>query len=220
VQCCDRDEGEDCSGDPRYPPATLVFHSSSIAAVKATLEYKQTAALEDIKNAALRVARLKEMEPMIIEVRQVCFDLTLISAERCQTMHAVICKTLEARAQEILLSMCDLPETEGQIYWTKAMQNSAGCVEGLVEKVVNRVGQANMSNFEIKFFREEYAMEIVGYNEQINKLMPMVKDKVSPSWCEIHPFYPDQTEDARVVRFWSEKANKKTKRYNNNAGRK
>ena len=76
VQCCDRDEGEDSSSEPKYPPATLVFHSSSIAAVKATLhvEYKQTSTLDDIKNAALRVKKLKGMENMIIGLRAVCFD--------------------------------------------------------------------------------------------------------------------------------------------------
>ena len=55
VQCCDRDEGEDAAGDSLYPPATLIFHRSGIAAVKATLEHKHTATLDDIKDAASRV---------------------------------------------------------------------------------------------------------------------------------------------------------------------
>jgi hypothetical protein len=59
VQCCDRAYGEDDSGDSRYPPATLIYHRSGIAALKATLEHKHIAALDDIKNAASRVEKLK-----------------------------------------------------------------------------------------------------------------------------------------------------------------
>jgi len=58
VPCCDRAYGEDESGDSRYPPATLIYHRSGIAALKATLEHKHKAALDDIKNAASRVEKL------------------------------------------------------------------------------------------------------------------------------------------------------------------
>ncbi len=58
VQCSDRAYGEDESGDSRYPPATLIYHRSGIAALKATLEHKHKAALDDIKNAASRVEKL------------------------------------------------------------------------------------------------------------------------------------------------------------------
>ena len=118
-------------------------------------------------------------------------------------MHAAISETLHVkeRAQEIH-SMADASETEEEAVWIKAIQNSAGCVEGIVEKVFHKVGKVIMSNFEIKFHQEEHAMELVGYNESINKVLPAAKEN---SWCEIHPFYPDQTEDARMVRIYSEK---------------
>ena len=212
VQCCERDEGEDSSGDSRYPPATLVHHGSSIAAVKATLEHNQTVSLDAIKNAALRVGKLTEMQNMIVvEIRAACFDPTLNSAKRCQIMHTVIANTLKARGDELLLCMADSPETDNQAIWTKATQNSAGCVEGLVEKVVNKVGQITMANYEVKFFREEHAMALVNYNETINKLMPAVKGDAR---TEIHPYYPEQTPDTKMVDLYNEKVEKANK--NNN----
>ena len=68
-----------------------------------------------------------------------------------------------------------------------------------MEKVVHKVGSAHMANFQIKFFSPEHATELIGYNSVLNKWMPEAKDK---AWSEIHPFYPDQSDDARMVRHY------------------
>jgi hypothetical protein len=111
--------------------------------------------------------------------------------------------------------MADLPETEEKLIWINACNNSAGCVEAIAEKVNNRVGPVTMANFEIKFYQEEHATELVNYNNKINAVMPVAKEN---SWCEIHPFYPDQTADARAVRVYSDKLNKNNNKNNNKPG--
>ena len=126
------------------------------------------------------------------------------SNEKCYL--CTICEPLRTRAQEISESMMDSPETEEGILWTNVIKDSASCVEDIVEKVANRIrtggalGDFYMANFGIKFYKEEYAKELIMYNEIINKFLPAVK---ANSWCEIHPFYPDQTEDAKVVELYS-----------------
>ena len=140
-------------------------HRNGKSAVQATLDQKHKTVLDDIKSAASRVERLREMEGMIIEARQACFDQTLTSSERCQLMHTAICETLRTRAQEISESMMDSPETEEGILWTNVIKDSASCVEAIVEKVaINRIGHCGesvyMANFEIKFYKEEHAKEL------------------------------------------------------------
>ena len=69
--------------------------------------------------------------------------------------------------------MVDSPEIEEGILWTNVIKDSASCVEDIVEKVANRIGGAlgdvYMANFEIKFYKEEYAQELIMYNDAINK---------------------------------------------------
>ena len=149
-------------------------------------------------------------ESMIIEARQACFDPCHNEAERCQIMRSAIEETLHHRGLEIKESMMDAPESEALTVWTYAIENSALCVEAIVEKVSHRVGGVGgvitMSNFDIKFCKEEYAIELVSYNDTINKALPKVR---ATSWCELHPFYAEQTEDYRVVLLHSDKEAKK-----------
>ena len=161
VQCCERDKREDEAGDTKYPPAFLIYHRDGKSAVKATIDQRNTTVLDDIKSAASRVERLREMEGMIIEARQACFDQALTSSERVQLMRTAICETLRTRAQEILESMMDSHETEEGLLWKHVSKDSASCVEAIVEKVANRIGRPEesvcLANFEIKFYKEEYA---------------------------------------------------------------
>jgi len=154
---------------------------------------------------------------MIIEARQACFDPCHNEAERCLIMRTAIEETLHQRGLEIKESMMDEPESEALTVWTYAIENRALCVEAIVEKVNHRVGGVIMSNFEIKFCKEEYAIELVSYNDTINKVLPKVR---AFSWCELHPFYAEQTEDYRVVMLHSEnEANKNNNKHNNTSGR-
>ena len=209
VQCCARDKEEDEAGDTKYPPAFLIYHSNGKSAVKATIDQKHKTVLDDIKSAASRVDKLKEMEGMIIEARQACFDPAFTSNERIELMRTAICETLRTRAQEIVESMMDSHETEEGLLWKHVSKDSASCVEAIVEKVANRIGRPEesvcLANFEIKFYKEKYAKELIMYNKIINKFLPAVKEN---SWCEIHPFYTDQTEDARMVERYTEKVKK------------
>ena len=82
-------------------------------------------------------------------------------------MRTAICETLRTRAQEISESMMDSPEAEEGILWKNVIKDSASCVEAIVEKVANRIGHCGesvyLANFEIKFYKEEYAKELIMY---------------------------------------------------------
>jgi hypothetical protein len=204
VQCTEREEDEDSAGDTVHPPAVLIFHNSSKAAVKATIERREKTAIEDIKRAATRVEALRELEPMMIEVRQVRFELTLSSEERCEVIKNCIAATLCDKAAETLTTV-DHNDRTSKAMWVKAQQDSMQCVEGVMEKVSHKVGNTNMVNFIIKFFEPGHAQSLLGYNQALNKHLPQGTEY---SWGEIHPFYPDLDDDARKVKRYEAKQNK------------
>ena len=56
-------------------------------------------------------------------------------------MRTTICETLRTRAEEKVESMMDSPETEERIFWANVIQDSASCMEAIVEKVANSIGR-------------------------------------------------------------------------------
>ena len=75
----------------------------------------------------------------MLEVRQVRFDLTLSSEERCEVIKNCIAATLCDKAAETLLTL-DSNDKTSEAMWVKAKQESMQCVESVMEKVSHKVG--------------------------------------------------------------------------------
>ena len=204
VACTERENGEDPAGDTEFAPVALTFHLSTQHAVRATLASQSENQQAQVNMAVGRINKLRVEVPRLIEVRQVIMPLQMSAAERLENITRAFMLVLTNRATDILDTMeIEENDTKGSsAMWEKARTGARQCIVSVIELTVVTVGSERLCNYVFKLLDPAYVEEILGYDNEINRIMETV-GKITR--IEMRMVDPDNTPDGKQLRAYEAK---------------